>query len=362
MRKKINLDTWIIGVVDIANVSTSLSLLIDNSKKVILYRNKYYSYKNDSKIDMFIHHKNFRRFIPLVAPIYLGYLAVRYKKFFYVGDLGFLENSRDGRFSEFRFLKECGATIMCYFTGNDIRSPKKTLEESSKFMIDLTINFHQWITPILFTQEYELLKRKIAVTADRFADKVFNHELDQISYLRRRQVPVIYFLPDNSFNKNQNKFNEKRLIRILHSPSSPVIKGTQVIRTVIRQLQSKGYQFEYIELIDVPNSKVIYELSKSHIVINELYARAPGIFTLEALATYNCVLTSADPKIDPSVPKSEYLPWVTVQPEDLCDQLSTLLSNPDQIQSYADQGYEWANNFASMSYAKAKFYQELFEY
>jgi hypothetical protein len=362
MRNEVNLKTWIIGVVDTAHISSDLSELINDTKKVILIRNKYYLYKNASKIDKFLNHNNFRRFSPLIAPVYLGYLAVRYQKFFYVGDLGFLENTVDGRFNEFRFLKKCGAIIVCYFTGNDIRSPKKTLKESSKFAIDLTINFHQWITPIFFTNKYEFLKKKTAIAADRFADKVFNHELDQISYLRRKQVPIIYFLPDNNFNKNQNKFNEKRLMRIVHSPSSPVIKGTQVIRTVIRQLRSKGYKFEYIELIDVPNSKVIYELSKSHIVINELYARAPGIFTLEALATYNCVLTSADPRADPSVHRSDYVPWVTVQPEDLFEQLSRLLSNSDQIQFYAEQGYEWAKKYASLSYAKKRFSEEMSGY
>ena len=243
--------------------------------------------------------------------------------------------------------------------GSDIRSPKKALDKSLKQNRDTIASFQQWILPSFLDDEYELSKVKLAYSADQFANKVFNHELDQPSYLTSYQIPPIYFLPDWKFSKNVEKFESISKIRVLHCPSSPIIKGTQVIRTVVRQLSQKGFDFEYVELSNVPNSIVMSELSKSHIVINELYSEALGIFALEGLSTYNCVLTSADPEVDPSAVSSSYKPWISVQPENLFENLSNLLSNPEKIQFYADQGFEWASKFATTAYAKTIFNQKL---
>jgi hypothetical protein len=295
----------------------------------------------------------------VVAPIYLALLTVRYKKFIYIGGSGFLTNLIDGRYYEFRFLKRSNSVLVCYFVGSDIRSPKKSLEKSLKLNRDSIASFQPWILPSFLDDEYELSKAKLAYSADQFANKVFNHELDQPSYLRSYQIPPVYFLPDRKFRKNIEKFGSISKIRVLHCPSSPVIKGTQVIRTVIRQLLQKGFDFEYLELSNVPNSKVMSELSKSHIVINELYSEALGIFALEGLSTYNCVLTSADPDVDPSAVRSSYKPWVSVQPENLYEKLSYLLSNPEKIKFHADQGFEWASKFATTAHAKTIFNQKL---
>jgi hypothetical protein len=297
--------------------------------------------------------------VGILAPVYLALLAVRYKKFMYIGGSGFLTNRIDGRYYEFRFLKRSNSVLACYFVGSDIRSPKKSLERSLKLNRDSIASFQPWILPSFLNDEYELSKAKLAYSADQFANKVFNHELDQPGYLRSYQIPLVYFLPDWKFRKNIEKFDSISKIRVLHCPSSPIIKGTQVIRTVVRQLSQKGFDFEYVELSNVSNSIVMSELSKSHIVINELYSEALGIFALEGLSTYNCVLTSADPEVDPSAVRSSYKPWVSVQPENLYENLSYLLSNPEKIQFYADQGFEWASKFATTTYAKTIFNQKL---
>jgi hypothetical protein len=359
LQKKRNTETWILGVEDPANVLNHILHAIPNSKSALIYQSRFYSYKNETLHKIFGKVISFRLLVGVVAPIYLALLTVRYKKFIYIGGSGFLTNLIDGRYYEFRFLKRSNSVLVCYFVGSDIRSPKKSLEKSLKLNRDSIASFQPWILPSFLNDEYELLKAKLAYSADQFANKVFNHELDQPGYLRSYQIPLVYFLPDWKFRKNIEKFHSISKIRVLHCPSSPVIKGTQVIRTVIRQLSQKGFDFEYVELSNVPNSIIMSELSKSHIVINELYSEALGIFALEGLSTYNCVLTSADPEVDPSAVRSSYKPWVSVQPENLYENLSYLLSNPEKIQFYADQGFEWASKFATTAYATSIFSQNL---
>src|SRR5690606_29338408 len=62
------------------------------------------------------------------GPVLLGYLACRAQHFFYVWNAGFLLSNVDGRAFEFGFLKKRGKTVVCFFCGSDIRSPRLSLE------------------------------------------------------------------------------------------------------------------------------------------------------------------------------------------------------------------------------------------
>jgi|GEM_PF-290132 glycosyltransferase involved in cell wall biosynthesis len=69
-----------------------------------------------------------------------------------------------------------------------------------------------------------------------------------------------------------------RAVRILHSPSKPLIKGSDEIRAVVSRLQNKGYLIDFIELKGVPNSKVREELARCDFVIDQLYSDSPMAF------------------------------------------------------------------------------------
>lgn len=72
-------------------------------------------------------------------------------------------------------------------------------------------------------------------------------------------------------------------VRILHSPSNPEVKGTDVIRAIIKHLKSKGYTIEYIELMGKPNVVVLQELAKCDFVVDQVYSDTPmASFAAEA--------------------------------------------------------------------------------
>ena len=77
-----------------------------------------------------------------------------------------------------------------------------------------------------------------------------------------------------------------RAVRILHSPSKPLIKGSDEIRSVIARLQEKGYSIDFIELKGVPNSKVREELAQCDFVIDQLYSDTPMAFFATEAAHY----------------------------------------------------------------------------
>ena len=79
---------------------------------------------------------------------------------------------------------------------------------------------------------------------------------------------------------------ESRPVRILHSPSKPLLKGSNEIRAVIASLRERGYAIEFIELKGVPNAKVREELARCDFVIDQLYSDTPMAFFATEAAHY----------------------------------------------------------------------------
>jgi len=72
-------------------------------------------------------------------------------------------------------------------------------------------------------------------------------------------------------------------VRILHSPSDPIVKGTARIRAVVNELRAEGLPLELVELQGVPNDVVRRELQGCDFAIDQIYSDAPMVgFATEA--------------------------------------------------------------------------------
>jgi hypothetical protein len=83
-------------------------------------------------------------------------------------------------------------------------------------------------------------------------------------------------------------------------------------------------------------------LSGAHIVLNEFYAFMPGMFGVEAMASHCALMTSADEKIETSLPVGSNSAWMVTEYWNIYDNLKRLLDDHSLIKKYADAGYLWA--------------------
>ncbi|MFY9107279.1 glycosyltransferase [Aliarcobacter cryaerophilus] len=226
--------------------------------------------------------------------------------------------------------------------GDDIRSLIKTIEYSKDKNEDTYANYYGMVNPVYLTKEYDSYKLKIAYICDKYADLIFNAKYDQISYLKSKQFDWVYTYDKNKFFKNDNKFKDIKKIKILHAPSNAIYKGTQLVRAAIKKLEVEGYNFEYVELQNMPNEVVLEHLKSSHIVLNSFYSYVPGLFGIEAMANHCAVLMSADPSIETGLPQDSKDAWLITKYWEVYDNLKYLLDNPDKIKYYADRGYDFA--------------------
>ena len=343
-------NSWVVCPQEIAGVTKMISCAIPDSYSAVLKKNEFYNHSYDYTYN-FKRNSLFSKFvIALVSPIILAKCTVKYSGFIYVGSEGFLDSRIDSRDFEFRFLKMKNKSIVCYFVGNDIRSNMKMRQRYLLSGEENYGNYLPWVNTMFSSSSYDDIKFNLARVALKYSGAIFSTQYDQDSYLEERHYPVSYLYDfKNKFFDNEKFVNlKKERIVIFHAPSSPIIKGTQVIRTVIKMLELDGFIFDYVEKIEVSNQEVLEQLSKSHIVINELYAFMPGVFAIESMA-YSCaVLTRADPHFEKSLPIGSEKAWIVTPSYLLYRNLRSLLENPESIKTQALNGFNWAKNNASL--------------
>jgi len=284
---------------------------------------------------------------PIMGPFYLVLLSRQADIFVYNWEIGFAYD----REIDFRFLKRKGKRIVQIHCGEDIRSHVKMGEYYEKIgWHDHTL--YRWPIKALLEDRkaYEEGKKRNAQVSDRYADVIFSKEIDNMSYLEKKVYPFFYHLPADEYKGDRAKFKDIKTIRMVHAPSSPSNKGTPLVRAAIKKLESDGFDFEYVELVGMSHDHIKDALAKSHIVLNQFYSFCHGTFGVEAMLSYNCMLTSADPELTHELfPKAEEA-WMVTHYYQIYDHLRILLEHPDSIQGYAERGLQYASlHFSSES-------------
>ncbi|MFP3786800.1 hypothetical protein, partial [Burkholderia sp. SIMBA_024] len=85
----------------------------------------------------------------------------------------------DEREFEFAFIRRHGRRLVCYFTGNDIRSPRLSQQRAEETGRPNIGSILATIDPIFAAPEYDLARRTRAQVAERHAEAIFNARNDQ---------------------------------------------------------------------------------------------------------------------------------------------------------------------------------------
>lgn len=347
---------WLIGVSGVCGLVGEIAAQF-RSFSVCLEKDPYFSHH---RFNFSISHSKFYRLRRIVlGPIVLGYFLRRVSGVLYISDVGFLISASDFNEFEYSFIKSKGKHLILWYTGSDIRSIRQTIiaNEGGRFedygsVIPLS-------DPRTISEDYDRrIKMKVHI-AEKYADIIFNHNNDQVSYFERKVYDTFAIVQEDFFNLSMDKFNNlpDSRIRIFHAATNPLIKGTPLIQKAITRLEQENYQFEYREL--KPGSdraELLAELKSAHIVINQLYSRIPGHFGFEAMANCSAVIQSADCPRDFNLG----MPWMESHSTDIYQNLKLLLDNPLRIPTLARAGYHYAIRYAHPN-SVSSFIREILE-
>lgn len=165
------------------------------------------------------------------------------------------------RFYDLPILKFFNKRIIYIFFGSDSRPPYINGK-----CVDVT-------TADTIMETYR--KKKNIMTIEKYADVIVDNP--PTSHLHERKVVCfgrIGFPVSLDYGAIHESRTDDQVIRILHAPSHIEGKGTEQIRTAIKNLQNKGYTIDYVEIINKPNSFVLKQLSCCDFIVDELYSDA----------------------------------------------------------------------------------------
>ena len=170
---------------------------------------------------------------------------------------------------ELVLLKALSKQIVYVFFGSDSRPPYLN-GRNSQLLTEECIDL---------TKQQKLSLRRI----EKYADFIINHP-PTAHFHTRKFIPFMRMgLPFSTLSPVGTVVTQSQSVRILHAPSDPVTKGTDLIRQAIAKLRTEGFHIDYIEIIGMTNAVVLAELAQCDFVIDELYSDAAmAMFATEA--------------------------------------------------------------------------------
>jgi len=291
-------------------------------------------------------------FQPLILAVIFPFLIKKFDSFWYLSRGSFFI-SNDGRLWEFSILKKHNTQIGTFFLGDDIRSIILSRENAKSLNFDHHSFYLDQNIDNRMIKINDQKSKQYSHAADIHSDHIFSLSVDQISHIKRPVYAVPMPVQRNRFEFNISKWDAVEKINILHCPSYPVLKGTPLINAAIKKLQIEGYDFNFTMLTGVPHAEVLRALDKSHIVLNQFYCFAPGMFGIEALEA-NCLLfNSASREIEPSLFEGSDEAWVVTYYWQIYDNLKFYLDNFHLAQAKANIGTTWAKTYCSHESVKS---------
>jgi glycosyltransferase involved in cell wall biosynthesis len=131
------------------------------------------------------------------------------------------------------------------------------------------------------------------------------------------------------FEMNVVNRNEKALnLRVVHSPSDPIIKGTDTILSVIQKLIDEGLPLELVCLNEVSNQEVLKQLQQCDFVVDQLYSDIPmAVFGAEAalFSKPSIIAGYLVGSVESYIPENNLPPSLYVLPDDLREAVRLLV-------------------------------------
>lgn len=201
-------------------------------------------------------------------------------------------------------------------------------------------------------RDYDLFKEQYGVTRWQFPQEYHSRatkEKQQLIRVHERHADAIFSVPDQmglafrSYHHLQVPLQLGRLRyhipgrdipRVLHAPSVPHVKGTDVIEDALKTLREEGVAFEFMSVRNVPHANVLELLTDIDVVVDELVCHGPGWLSFEAMASGCAVATrylaSSPPCFTPPV-------W-SIDEHTIVERLRILLTDRELRVRLAKQG------------------------
>lgn len=284
--------------------------------------------------------------------------ALRYDVFVFSYGLSFADDKNGPGLAP---LHARGRKVVFIFNGSDSRA---TYCDRTGFFIGG--NQIDASTLLKLTREKQEKLRWVHEVADLVVDYPLSGHFHTGKYVDfiRLGIPTV-LLPPESLPPPPGSGVPGRAIRILHCPSETGIKGSAEIRRVIDHLKSAGWQLDFLELHGVSNARVMEELKRCDIVVDQLFGDTPMAgFAREAAQFARPVIMGgyAWGELLPHIPDEEWPRSLTCHPDKLEECLLDLLTRgPLYWKRVGMIGYNFVNSRWDARQCASRLLQAIYE-
>ena len=181
-------------------------------------------------------------------------------------------------FSDVKMFKEDGAKIIFLFAGSDIR----TFSMFSKIY-----DVSHWKFPDYWVKEDITGKEKYVEVAEKYADIIYSVP-DQAGL---QSKPYYHLQIPIELSKFVFTNNRRKIPNVLHLPSDPWKKGTDVIEKAINELITEGVNINFFSYRNLKHDEVPLLLQNMDIVVDQVVFHGPAVLSFEAMASGCAVAT-----------------------------------------------------------------------
>lgn len=129
------------------------------------------------------------------------------------------------------------------------------------------------------------------------------------------------------------------VLRIVHAPSRPVVKGTNYILSAVDKLKAEGIKIDFRLVEGVPNDEARELYKWADVVIDQLRIGWYGVLAVEAMALGKAVVSYIRDDLKHYLPYP--LPLVVANPDNLYHVLKYLAHNPEEVRSLGLRGRKY---------------------
>lgn len=223
------------------------------------------------------------------------------------------------------FLKSNSIPIITLFLGSEIRDYR---EFTKKY------NITRWVFPPKYYQISALKKINKLRLHEKYSTQIYSVPDQSIHATRPYRHLQLPFQVDKFY------FNipKREHPVVIHCPSEPYIKGTDVIKDTLNKLKLEGVIFEFEYVSNIPHNELLLKLANADVLVDEIILHGPGLLGFEGMFSGCAVAT----KYLYDSPSSFRPPILAIDEENIYEKLKLLLTNKKLRIELAKKGRDYA--------------------
>ncbi|WP_067070132.1 hypothetical protein [Carbonactinospora thermoautotrophica] len=229
-------------------------------------------------------------------------------------------------------LIRAGIRFGVVFHGSEIRNPARhaALEPFSPFTDPECER----------TKQLQQLVERTEKALERFEGPRFVSTPDLIDDVPdARWLPVVVDL--DAWTPGPPPLERERPV-VIHAPTNPFLKGTDLIEPVVRRLHDKGV-IEYRRLEKVPPAELVAFVQDADIVLDHFVIGNYSVLTCQAMAAGRVTVCHVHERVRKRVPAE--IPVVEADPTTIGEVLEWILAERDQARALAAAGPGFVREF-----------------